>query len=123
MTVVMVTITGLVACSWPFSCDSPLFPSKEDFGDYRKVWALKCPGHVVAGTGGHKTWLPGGSHGYLPPVRPKMLKLPTLHGCDCRGQNLGGLGIDPKEVGTKVLNWPDAIAALDQLATEPEPKS
>ena len=73
-----------------------------------------------------------------------MLKLPTFHGCDCRGQNLGGLGIDPKEVGTKVLNCPDAnlrplicqrgdvplrhhppgvIAALDQLASVHEPIS
>ena len=32
--VVMVTITGLVARSWLFLCDSPLFPSKEEFGDY-----------------------------------------------------------------------------------------
>ena len=94
---VIVTITGLVACSRPFLCDSPLFPSKEEFGDCRMVWVLRCLGHVVAGAGGHKTWLPGDSHGYLLPVRPKMLKLPTLHGCDCRSQNLVGLGKDPKE--------------------------
>ena len=32
--VVMVTITGLVPRTWLFLCDSPLFPSKEEFGDY-----------------------------------------------------------------------------------------
>ena len=32
--VVTVTITGLVARTWLFLCDSPLFPSKEEFGDY-----------------------------------------------------------------------------------------
>ena len=33
--VVIVTITGLVARSWLLLCDSPIFPSKEEFGDYR----------------------------------------------------------------------------------------